>query len=75
MRASDRGHLVADHRGMAVRCALMGGQAARVVVARVVVPPGGGIAVESELADQRHGRQRRGGREELTPRETCFSHD
>jgi hypothetical protein len=35
----------------------------------------GGIAVERKLADQGHGRQRRGGREQLSSGETSFSHD
>ena len=72
--AADCRRLVADHRRMAVGPALVCRERARVVVARVVVTSRGGIAIERELADQRNGRQRRGGREELSTGHTGFSH-
>ena len=60
---------------MADRPALVGRErAGGSVVARVVVTTRRGIAVEGELADEGHGRQRRGGREQLSSGETGFSH-
>ena len=41
----------------------------------MIVTAGRGVALEGELADQGHGRQRRGGREQLPSGETSFSHD
>ncbi len=75
MRPADGGHLLADHRGMAHGTVPALDERARVDVARVVVPHGSGVTLEGKLADERYGRQRRGGREQLPSGEASFRHD
>jgi hypothetical protein len=73
-RAADRGHLLAEHGGMAAVAGPVRRRLTRLGMARVVVCARRSRTVERQLAHERHGRERRGGGKQLPARDPVFSH-
>jgi hypothetical protein len=75
LRPAHRRRLVTDHRRVAHGAVLVICRHARMVVIRVIVAAGGCGAIEGEPPDHGNGRERRRSGEQLSSRETRFSHD